>query len=322
MRKPLVIAALLLCCSLATAQEADNGGGAGTELSVVARAEYLSGDDPLGNSCLYALADGTLTEAISYSASLHLLSSSPLDLYRATLCPGESSWLDWAYLSYQSGSMEFSVGKDMLPWANYEMDEYDFDVHYPLASSVWLNLPVYQWGARASWKPSDEMGVDLRLSSSPFSARPFSGGLFSFGFKARYEQEDMFGLMVSYNSIDESVNSRAKILSTGLQGYFGQARLVADFNSKIGDADNVFIEGMSTSLSCTYTFDDSFELVAKLCLDNYDAGNLNDDRAGVAIHWYPEENLRVHALSAYRFGDIARVWSFSVGVTYNFNISL
>lgn len=320
MRKPLVIAASLLCCSLATAQEADNV--VGTEISVVARAEFLSGDDLLGNSCLYALADGTLTEAISYSASLHLLSSSPFDLYRATFNPGESSWLDWAYLSYESGNMEFSVGKDMMPWANYEMEEYDFDVHYPLASSIWHNLPVYQWGARASWQPSDEMGVDLRVSSSPFSARPFSGGLSAFGFKARYEQEGAFGLMVSYNSMDEAVNSRAKILSTGLHGYFGQAHVVADFNSKIGDENNVFAEGMSTSLSCTYTFDDSFEMVGKLCLDNYDAGNLNDDRAGVAFHWYPKENLRVHALSAYRFGDIAREWSFCMGVTYNFNISL
>ena len=70
MRKPFVIAAMLLCCSLAIAQEADELGGSNAELSVIARAEYLYGD-PLGNSSLYTLLEGNISDNLSYTVINH-----------------------------------------------------------------------------------------------------------------------------------------------------------------------------------------------------------------------------------------------------------
>lgn len=322
MRKTLVLAASILCCSLAFAQEAEGDGGAAHEFSVIARAEYLSGDNPLGNSCLYALADGSFSEVFSYSASLHLLSSAPGDLYAATLHPGESSWLDWAYVSGKFSNLEISLGKDMLPWGTYEMDEYDFDIHYPLASSVWNALPIYQWGGRVSWLPAQEIRFDADLRSSPFAQTPFGGRLFSMGIRARYEKEDSFGMMVAYNILDRTAEDRVKVVSTGVHGNLGKAHLTADFNSKIGDEDNVFADGVNTSFSCTYPFSDEFELMLKYNVDDYDSGNLVQNSAGLALHWYPFESLRVHAVGARSFGDNYAAWTFGVGLTWKFTCSL
>ena len=59
MKKTLVTAATLLLCFLAHSQEADDLGQV-AELSVVARGESLYGD-PLGNSSLYTLLDGSIS---------------------------------------------------------------------------------------------------------------------------------------------------------------------------------------------------------------------------------------------------------------------
>ena len=71
---------MLLCCSLAIAQEADELGGSNAEFSVIARAEYLYGD-PLGNSSLYATFDGSISDNLTYSFGTRLLSSTPGALY-------------------------------------------------------------------------------------------------------------------------------------------------------------------------------------------------------------------------------------------------
>ncbi len=341
MKRPFAVAVCLLCCSLAFAQEAGTAlevkteplssqeqeeeaesRSAGSEISVTGRAEYLSGDDILGNSCLYVLADGNLSEVFSYSASLHLLSSSPADLYSATFHPNESSWLDWAYISAGISNFEISLGKDMLLWGTYEMEEYDFDIHYPLASSIWNCLPIYQWGAKVGWSPAEDMEIGVRLSSSPFSDRPFDDGTYALGFRAKYDRPDAFGLMVAYNSMDGGNGSWYKVLSSGIQGTLGNFRLTADFNSKIGDESMVFAEGISSAFSCTWKMDEKLEVLGKLNLDDYDSGNLNNDTAGMAIHWYPLKGLRVHAVAAYRFGDFAKEWNFGIGATYRLDFSL
>ncbi len=51
-------------------------------------------------------------------------------------------------------------------------------------------------------------------------------------------------------------------------------------------------------------------------------GGLEDINAGLAVHYFPIEGLRVHALGSYRWGDIAPGPTFSIGVTYNFSLSL
>ena len=93
MKKLLVTAASMLLCFLALSQEANELGGSSAELSVVARGEYLYGD-PLGNSSLYTLLDGSISEHFSYSIANHWLSSDPVSLYTNTFRSDDVNWLD------------------------------------------------------------------------------------------------------------------------------------------------------------------------------------------------------------------------------------
>ena len=312
---------MLLCCSLAIAQEADELGGSNAELSVIARAEYLYGD-PLGNSSLYTLLEGNISENLSYSVSNHWLSSDPAGLYANTLHSDDVNWLDWAYLAYTAGSFELALGKEALAWGTYEMDEYDWDVHIPMATSLWSALPIYQWGVRGSWLPLEGLSLDFKVSSSPYSGRPFEGGLLTYGARVRYEREDAFGAMVSYNEIGTGDGTRTGVISAGAQVYVGDARIVADFNNKVGDYNFVLLDGFTSSLMATVPFGEEFELLGRAAYERVSTGNLEDMSAALGLHWNPADWLRVHALGGYRLGDIAPGFTVNVGVTCNLHFDL
>jgi len=312
---------MLLCSSLAIAQEADELGGSGAELSVIARAEYLHGD-PLGNTSLYTLLEGNISDNLSYSVCNHWLSSAPGDLYAATFHSDETNWLDWATLTYSLESFEFSVGKDCMPWGTYEMDENDWDVHYPFASSIWNNLSNYQWGAMASWIPREEITFGFRFCSSPYSVKPFEDALFTYSVLGKYDNPDAFGLMLAYNLVGTAPGSYEGVFSAGAKAYLGNATVTADFNNRVGDYNAIFLKGFTSALHVAYAFSDAFELVGHAAYERIQAGNLEDMTGGLALHYYPIEGLRVHALGAWRYGDIAPGPTFSIGVTYNLNLSL
>ena len=316
---------MLLCCSLATGQEADELGGSNAELFVIARAEYLHGD-PLGNSSLYTLLEGSISDNLSYTVCTHWLSSDPGALYGATLHADDVNWLDLAYLTYSLDKVELSLGKADLCWGTYEMDEYDWDVHYPMATSIWSTLPIYQWGLRASWLPIENLTLDFKISSSPYSTHPFEDGLLTYGLRARYEEEDAYGAMVAYNLFNTGVGDPIGVLSAGAQVYLGDVRLVADFNNKVGDLNylTVFLDGFTSSLKCSVPLgeDGEFELFGQAAYERISAGSLEDLSGTLGLHWNPLDWLRLHALSNYRMGDINPGFFFNVGVTCNIPISL
>lgn len=312
---------MLLCSSLAIAQEADELGGSNAELSVIARAEYLNGD-PLGNSSLYTLLEGNISENLSYTVINHWLSSDPGALYANSLHVDDVTWLDVAALTYSNGSFELSLGKEDLLWGTYEMSEYDWDVHIPMASSIWSALPFYQWGVRASWLPLEGLALDFRASSSPFSGLPFEDGLLAYGARLRYEQEDSFGAMVAYNEIGTGAGTRVGVVSAGAEVYVGDTRIVADFNNKVGDDNFVLLGGFTSSLMATVPCGEQFELLGRAAYERISAGNLEDMSAALGLHWTPIDWLRVHAVGAYRLGDIAPGFTVNVGVTCNLHFDL
>ena len=66
MKEHLVTAAMMLLCFPAFSQEANEPGRGAAELTAIARAEY-----PLGNTSLYTLLEGNLTENLSYCVVFH-----------------------------------------------------------------------------------------------------------------------------------------------------------------------------------------------------------------------------------------------------------
>ena len=120
MKRLLVVcAAALLPCFLVSAQEADNSGRS-VELSVIPRldlnpvfsTEKGGGTEfTLGNTSLYSLFEGNITENLSFSVcnhwaafdSVHDVFDSTKQLYQSTFYSDNTNWLDWAYLTYSRG---------------------------------------------------------------------------------------------------------------------------------------------------------------------------------------------------------------------------
>lgn len=323
MKKGLVTAASLLLCFLAHSQEADELGSA-AELSVVARGEYLN-TDPLGNSSLYTLLEGSLTENLSYSISNHWLSSDPGTLYRNTLRSDDVNWLDWAYLTYSFNDFSLSAGKNVLLWGTFEYDEYDFDIHYPFSSSVWNNMNSYQWGVSAAWTPAEDAALEFMASTSPFGEKPFASKLFAYGARFSFGGEP-FSAKIAYNHIGTGLDGNEAymgVVSGGVRVSCGGLQITGDFSTRTGDEEDILAKGLSSALDVKYTFSDRFDMALHGNNEWNGARNTSYCSLGAVAQYYPVENLRIHLLGAGYWGHnidqngIAPV--FSVGLTYTFS---
>ncbi len=109
MKKLVVLAASILLCTLAQAQGADDS-GTSAGITIVPRIDVnptFAGSEKevtLGNSSLYTLFEGNITENLSFSVCNHWLSSEPKYLYQNTWRADDVNWCDWAYLEYSLGN--------------------------------------------------------------------------------------------------------------------------------------------------------------------------------------------------------------------------
>ena len=175
----------------AAAQEADNSGRS-VELSVIPRLDLNpvffteaggGGEFTLGNTSLYSLFEGNITDNLSFSVanhwagfdSVHDVFATTKDLYAYTLRSDSTNWLDWAYLTYSVGNFAFTLGKDIITTGGLEFDDYDFEVHPSLVSSYWQNL-----APRPKGTPSASSSPLPRTASVPSpaasSTTPWNGG--------------------------------------------------------------------------------------------------------------------------------------------------
>ena len=312
MKKHLVTAAMMLLCFPAFSQEANEPGRGAAELTAIARAEY-----PLGNTSLYTLLEGNLTENLSYCVENHWLSTEPGLLYQNTLRSDDVNWLDFAYLTYSFDSFEISAGKDMLPWGTFEMDEYDFDIHLPFVSSVWNMLPIYQWGLKASWLPTDELCFDVRVSTSPYGERPFASGLYAAGVRGRFTTETT-DVMAAFNAMQTEPGNMIGALSLGVRQGIGNCTATLDFNSRPGDEEFILGKGYALAFTFDANINDVVNLRTAVNYEQYDNLGLCSTRLGEIVEWYPLDCLRVHAVAGYGLG-FEQGFLYSVGLTYKFS---
>lgn len=318
MKKLLVTAASMLLCFLALSQEANEpGSGSATEFSVIARAEYLH-SDPLGNTSLYTLLEGNFSDNLSYSVCNHWLNSEPGALYANTFRSDDVNWLDWAYLTYEFGNFNLNVGKMVALWGTYEMDEYDFDIHYPFTSNIWNNMPAYQWGFSLAWQPVEAMTLETGLLTSPYGEHPFASGMYNLGFRAKAET-DGFGAMLAYNLYNRADARLMGVLSGGTRYEGEQFSISCDFTNKLFEDE--FVSGHSSNINFNYFGLEGFEFLVNLGEETF-SKDAFCTRGGLALHYYPLENLRLHLLGAVNYSEFAgekdTFASFSVGLSYTF----
>ena len=351
MKRLLVVcAAALLPCFLVSAQEADNSGRS-VELSVIPRldlnpvfsTEKGGGTEfTLGNTSLYSLFEGNITENLSFSVANHWASfdsvhdffASTKDLYAYTLHSDSTNWLDWAYLTYSVGNFAFTLGKDMITTGGLEFDDYDFEVHPALVSGYWHELACYQWGGKVAWTaPSESDSFSLQMTTSPFGERPFASKLFNYSFEWRGEHGPLETIW-SATAIGTAPGKFQPVFSLGQRLNFNDLSIGLDAFSVVGDEDEeentLLHKGITVMPSILFSPSSSFDILAKGGYENFSLNTILDDEpiqqwwAGLAFHWYPlkdSQDLRIHAVAVYRPGnELFMPVSLTLGVLYHISI--
>ena len=351
MKRLLVVcAAALLPCFLVSAQEADNSGRS-VELSVIPRldlnpvfsTEKGGGTEfTLGNTSLYSLFEGNITENLSFSVanhwagfdSVHDFFGSTKTLYQNTLYSYDTNWLDWAYLTYSFGQFAVSLGKDMITTGGLEFDDYDFEVHPALVSTYWHELACYQWGGKLAFTtPSEGDTFSLQFSTSPFGDRPFASGLFNYSLEWRGEHGPLETIW-SATAFGTAPGKYQPVFALGQRLNFDSITVGLDAFSIVGDEDEdentILRKGITLMPSVLYSPSDSFDILVKGGYENFSLETVLADApvqhwwTGLALHWYPlkdSQDLRVHAVAVYRPGnELFMPVSLTLGVLYNISI--
>lgn len=345
MKKYLVVCAaalLLLPCFPLLSQEADDT-GAGVGLTIIPRLELTpvfsegAGALTLGNSSLYSLFEGDITDNLSFSVANHWLSASPAELYYlegegANLFRSDwTNWLDWAYLTLQLGNFSISAGKDMITTGGFEFDDYDFDVHPALQSGLWNNLSCYQWGGKIGYtSDSESTYVGLQITSSPYSIRPFDDGSFNLSLEWRgtYGNFSNIWSVTSMGANGIIGNPALMLIALGQRYTAGDFTFGLDWFSHSGDWNEILLNGSSFLGSVSWDPSESLSVLLKGGLEKscelVNDGMTVSERfgnnyfGGLALHWFPVEGLRLHVMGAYH--SFWKTTTLSVGATYYLNL--
>ena len=337
MKKILVVcAAILTLHSLPLrAQEAEDAGSTGVEFSIIPRLDLSTvphnrdWDFTLGNSSLYTLFEGNITENLSFSVANHWMSfydTKPFfddtkALYDHTFWHSDTNnWLDWAYLEYTTGPWTFTLGKNTMLTGGYEYDEYDWNVHPVLASSIWNNFQCYQWGGRVGYTFLDDQTLSWDVTSSPYGEHPFSSGLFATSVSWR-GQIGFWQPLWSFSAIQRDDKEIEPLLYFGNRFDLEPFSVDLDMSNRVGDEIFVLTKGVATHLRATWSPEDSFSVMGKVGYENFSQLDVDNWNLGVAFHWFPlkdSQDLRVHATFAYNsFPDLC---ALTVGVLYNIKL--
>jgi len=278
MKKFLLCLAVFLPFSLGYCQE----------FSLVTRAEFASSDEThLGNSSIYGLVDGTFAGNFFYSSQLYLLNSDPAGLYSDPV----SNVINWAYLGYDFGSIQLSAGKIVVPWGTYELDEYDFDTWYEMASSFWMGSNAYalsgfyQWGAQLDWPINEASNITAGITPTTLNLL----------YKNSLESVSWLELVSSVNFQRLSTDDKIGYLNLGLRASAGDMTFTLD-NTRLLNAGF----GGNAALSADYSFSDKCNLLLRAGLENK-VFDQEDMRlySGALLTWYPIESLRLHGCVSY-----------------------
>ena len=345
MKKLLLLFAATLPCFLALSQEAE-GTGRYAEFQLIPRFEFNpyfapgNSDDgssgySFGNSSIYTLIEGAFSDRVSFTVSNHWLAATypgfedTANLYTSTLYSNSNNWLDIATVDFSFGDWTVTLGKDCIATGGFEFDDWDVDVDYLLvgnkpllASNLWYNLPVYQWGAKVGYSVGEHTNLALQMVTSPFGERPFASGLFCYSGK-------MDGTYGPYSNMWSA---------TAVQRADGGFEWLVALSNKVEFADDFAIGfdwyniadvdyGPDEEAPCEFlkgnTFRPSFSWApeewfdCKLVGNIYErGGELYDLNIGSAYHFHFLENIHVNA--AIGWDLFSKSFSAMAGVKVNF----
>lgn len=330
MKKFLVVcaASLLLCLSgkaqeFTRVPEADEPGRS-VGLSVIPRLDLnYNGDFTLGDSSLYSLLEGDISDVFSFSVCNHWLASDTETiglLYKNTGRSDDVNWLDWAYLTCALGGFSITLGKQPITFGGFEFDAYDFESFSFLNSSVWNNFQVYQWGAKFGWaNESENTTLSFQATTSPYGEYPVASKLFNYALEWR-------GDYGHFRNIWSAVAVQRDgdffpLLSFGQEFDLSDSFTVGlDVFDAVADENNPLMKGVSMFPSIRFNPSERFMIRGRLGGEL----NLNNDNknliAGIDGFWFPikgNDSLRLHFAGGYRHDE--KLYSATIGAIYYLN---
>lgn len=340
------LSVLLLClvmCAASFAQENEHS------FLVVPRLEanpYIGGNQTfdMGNTSLYTLFEGELSETFSYSVMNHWLSAEPAALYQNTFRSDDLNWLDWAYVTADLGKVDLNIGKQAILIGMFEQDDYDYDVCYNLSSTVWNNLQTYNWGLSLGYISDDEdTRIAAQITASPLCAY-LNSGLFAYSLYMS-EEFEVYQSILSANVFEYEYpfagygKSNIYALAWGHRFTFDDWEITLDWAARGYSLRNLDEESYIASVK--YFIDDKFDVMLK---GGWERNRSDEDVfgymdepgflptslawmkaatgkdylfGGLLLNYYPlddEESLRLHgALAA---NNYAKGLSVTIGATY------
>lgn len=323
-------------------QESENVGPS-AELSVIPTFDGVFGipmgggnlDFNLGNSSFYSLFEGRMSKSLIFSMSFHWASfeldegkfnlDAFSDLYNYTGRSDNFTWLDWAYMGWEKDNFSVIVGKNTLFGCGMEGDDYDWDIHPTLVSSIWNNFQPYQWAVDTYYTSNSEnTTLGLQVGTTPYAELPLTKGCYSLAFNWRGE----------YGPLRN--NWTFSYIGTG-DGYYpllslGQAvdvsdnfSIILDYWNTVCDPENLFTKGHSAYLSALWCPSDKWELKAiggtEFCDYELNVSLQGKYMGGLAVHWLPVERLRIHCTFAANQMQENSIYA-AIGVQYKMNLHI
>ncbi len=349
MKKTVLSVAALLLGFLAYSQEADNL-GRHAEVSVIPRLDLNPGYGSesselgfdLGNSSLYTLFEGSLSEHFSWTVANHWLQYDSEDClwpYKSMGRSDSTNWLDYFKADFSFSGWTFTLGKDMISTGGFEYDDWDWDI-YPLFSTPFAaNFCCYQWGGKLAWTTPSEMSTfSAQMTASPYGEQPFASGLWTYSAMWRGEYGPLSNIW-SVSAVEREPKTYDYIFYLGQRVSFEDFTLTVDWSNNYGsdntyilvgsedDSGAVFVPGKGNTVAATlaYSFSDALNIAAKgSYVASHDRDLYGDHwTAGCILEYFPladSQDLRLHALLAYN-SELA-LTSLSIGARWNFVISL
>jgi len=329
MKKILVVlAALTLSFSPLFSQEADDA-GTGVEFTIIPRIDLSpefyddgSGEFTLGNTTLYSLFDGSISENLVFSVANRWATFYSMDplfddtkaLYEDSFKRG-GNWLDWANLTWYTGDFSITFGKESMTTGGFEVDAYDFDMHSNMCSSIWNNLPVYQWGVKFGYNLSDDQVLTLQVNTSPFVEKLFDKAWMNYSLGWRGYLSSIETIW-SASAIQTASDKFFYLVSLGNSVELGNFTVGLDVNNASMQTGTLEY-GLSVIPSVTMGMNNNLQAFARGGYEMCSANDVDYDTwfVGGGVYWTPIEDLRVHATAAYNkaWGGVA---SLTLGATY------
>ena len=270
----------------------------------------------LGNSSLYTLFEGNISENLSFSVCNHWLSSEPKYLYQNTWRSDDVNWCDWAYLEYSLGNFLITAGKQVITFGGFELEEYDFDVHMDMMSGLFNNFQCYQWGGKFGWmNDSESTGFFLQATGSPYGEKPFDRMTYSLQYQGNFGP---FSMLYSTNLVGNWGNEYEWMFTLGNKLELDAWTLGLDVSNKVGDPLFILRDGVTAFATAKYNPSDKWEFLGrcgyeKSTKDMFDVilpvtvtyPGSESLTLGAAAHWFPlrdSQDLRLHAAAAYNSG--------------------